>query len=286
MKYCVVILLFLFHNSVAQRTIIWEISDTTTHKKSFLVGTYHHIGNSFVDSLSVLKNALLASELAVFESVDDPHVVKQLLEQREKQNQVKKLLSRKDYKKLESISSDWKFDVDLLKPIELLVALRREFQILKCKTIKPTDTWDHFDNYLIDLARKNSIELVGLETDSIQLQILNEIQESWTDKEMGQEISYWLARLTTNEALYEECELTHQYMRLEIDYEFHLECEDDILNKKRNEEWMNKLTEIISTKNSFIAVGLLHLKYTCGLLVSFRNKGFLVKPVAINNSTD
>jgi uncharacterized protein len=285
MKYCVVIL-FFFHTSFAQRTIIWEISDTTTHKKSFLVGTYHHIGNSFVDSLPVLKNALLASELAVFESVDDPHIVKQILEQREKQNQIKKLLSRKDFKKLETVSSNWKLDIDLLKPIELLVALRREFQISKCKTIKPSDTWDHFDNYLIDLAKKNNIALVGLETDSIQLQILNEIQESWTDKEIGQEISYWLARLTTEESEYEECVPTHQYQRMEIDYEFHLECEDDILNKKRNEEWMNKLTEIISTKNSFIAVGLLHLKYTCGLLVSFRNKGFLVKPVLMNDSTE
>lgn len=282
MKYSVIIL-FCFNTCLAQNTIIWEVADTINKKKSFVVGTYHHIGNSFVDSIPLLKKSLLSAELAVFESIDDSQVISEILEKRKRQNQIKKLLTKADYQKLKTISSNWKVDFSRLKPIELLVVLRREFQILKCKTIKTTDTWDHFDNYLMDMAKKNNIALAGLETDSMQLNILHDLQDSWTAEEIQQEISYWISRLTTEESWYEECEATLQYQKFEIKYDFTEECTDDILIKRRNDEWINRLTEIISTKNSFIAVGLLHLKYSCGLLESFRKHGFLVKPLAISN---
>lgn len=284
MRYSI-ILLFFFNTCLAQNTIIWEVSDTITNKKSFVVGTYHHIGNSFVDSIPLLKKSLLSAELAVFESIDDSQVISEMLKQRKRQNQIKKLLTREDYQKLKTISQNWKVDFSTLKPIELVIVLRREFQISKCKTIKVTDTWDHFDNYLIDMAKKNHIALAGLETDSVQLTILQDLQDSWTAEEIQQEISYWISRLNTEETWYEECEATLQYQNLEIKYEFTEECTEDILIKKRNDEWINRLTEIISTKNSFIAVGLLHLKYSCGLLESFRKHGFLVKPVVIRKDT-
>jgi uncharacterized protein YbaP (TraB family) len=280
----VIVFVLLFNNCLAQNTIIWEVSDTINNKKSFIVGTYHDIGNSFVDSIKIIRKTLLSAEVAVFESVDEREVVSNLLQQRTAQNEIKKLLSKQDYKKLKSISKNWEIDIATLKPIELLVILRREFQIQKCKTLNPADTWDHFDNYLIDVAKKNNIELVGLETDSIQLSILKEIQDSWGVDAVNQEISYWLSALTSTQNWYEECEPTLQYQKLEIDYEFTTDCEDDILNKSRNEQWITKLTEIVSTKNSFIAVGLLHLKYQCGLLESFRKYGFVVKPVIFVNN--
>jgi uncharacterized protein len=207
------------------------------------------------------------------------------LQKRTKQNELKDLLSTQDFLTLKNLSKNWETSLSVLKPIEVLLTLRREFQILKCKTVKPTDKWDHFDNYLIEIAKKNKISILGLETDSLQLSILDEIEKSWSKDLISQEISFWISKLTREENWYEECQESLNYQRFEIDYEFTNECDDDILIVKRNEEWMLRLTDLFSKKNCFLAVGLLHLKYNCGLLETFKRKGFNVKPVIIEKAS-
>lgn len=278
-------ILILSNICYSQNTIIWEIKDTINNKKSFIVGTFHNIGNSFVDSIPVLKAALLNSDVAIFESIDDESTLVNALQKRKKQNELKKLLSEQDFSTLRNLSKNWKTSLSVLKPIEVLLTLRREFQLLKCKTVKPTDKWDHFDNYLIEIAKENKISILGLETDSLQLNILDEIEKSWSKDLIGQEISFWISKLTKEENWYEECLETQKYQRFEIDYGFANECEDDILIVKRNEEWMLRLTDLFSRKNCFLAVGLLHLKHGCGLLETFRRRGFNVKPIIIEKAS-
>lgn len=278
-------ILLLSNICYSQNTIIWEITDAINSKKSFIVGTFHNIGNSFVDSIPVLKAALLNSDVAIFESIDDEAKLVYALQKRTKQNELKNLLSTQDFLTLKKISKNWETSLSVLKPIEVLLTLNREFQILKCKTVKPTDKWDHFDNYLIEIAKKNKISILGLETDSLQLNILDEIEKSWSKDLISQEISFWISKLTREENWYEECQESRNYQRFEIDYEFTNECDDDILIVKRNEEWMLKLTDLFSKKNCFLAVGLLHLKYNCGLLETFKRKGFNVKPVIIEKAS-
>lgn len=222
--------------------------------------------------------------MAIFESIDEEAKLVYTLHKRRKLNELKKLLSNQDFSKLKNLSKNWKTSLSVLKPIEVLLTLTREFQILKCKTVKPIDQWDHFDNYLIEIAKKNKISIQGLETDSLQLNILDDIEKSWSKELIGQEISFWISKLTIEQNWYEECQETQKYQRFEIDYEFTNECEDDILIVKRNEEWMLKLTDLFSKKNCFVAVGLLHLKYNCGLLEAFKRKGFNVKPVIIEKA--
>lgn len=274
-------ILLLSNICYSQNTIIWEITDTINNKKSFIVGTFHNIGNSFVDSIPVLQAALLNSDVAIFESIDDEAKLVYSLQKRKKQNELRKLLSNQDFSTLKKLSKNWKISLSVLKPIEVLLTLRREFQILRCKTVQPTDKWDHFDNYLIDIAKKNKISMLGLETDNLQLNILDDIERSWGKDLISQEISFWISKLTKEQNWYEECQETQNYQRFEIDYEFTNECEDDILIIKRNDEWMTKLTNLFAQKNCFVAVGLLHLKHSCGLLESFKRKGFIVKPVPI-----
>ena len=218
MKFCVA-LLFIANICSGQRTILWEVIDTKSGNQSFIVGTFHNLGNSFVDSIPVLAATLKRSEIAIFESIDDVSKLRETLQKRNKQKTINRLLSREDLIKLNELSKDWKVSYEFLKPIELLITLRKEFQLLKCKTVKPTDQWDHFDNYLIDLAKQHNINLVGLETDSIQLNLLNHIEKSWSKKAVAQEIRFWISRLTTEENWYEECNETQNYIDFEIDYE-------------------------------------------------------------------
>lgn len=276
-------LMFISNFCIGQNTILWEVIDTQSGNKSFIVGTFHSIGNSFIDSIPILKTALKNAEVAIFESIDDETKLKHILQQRHKRNRINKFLSGEDLLKLKKLSKDWETDYSILRPIELIVTLRREFQLLKCKTVSPTDEFDHFDNYLIDLAKKLNVSLVGLETDSLQLKILHDLEKSLSKEAMTHEISFWISKLTSNQTQYEECDETQDYLRFEIDYEFSNDCEDDILIKKRNDDWMPTLLDYFTQKKCFLAVGLLHLKYTCGILENFRRNGFIVNPVKIEN---
>ena len=269
----------------AQNTILWEVRDTSNKKLSYVVGTYHHIGNSFVDSIPFIQSALINADIAIFESVDDENQVLEIFKNRKEDNQIESMVSKEDYASLKKIFNDSEFNLSQLKPIELLIALRREFQISVCKSVLPTDKYDHFDNYLISIAKEKGKIVMGLESDSLQLEILENLQNSWDLTEIRDEISYWISKINLATSTDEHCDLVNRYMKMDLDYEFNSECEDDILNSRRNEEWITKLSGLLSQKNCFIAVGLLHLKYRCGLLEAFRKNGFIVNPIILDKAS-
>lgn len=268
---------------VGQNTILWEVSDTITGRKSFIVGTFHQFGNSFVDSIPQIKQAILKSNIAIFESVDDNPIIN-VINSRTSSNGIEKRLRKRDLEKLKTISKNWEVDIYKLKPIELSVKLQQEFQRVKCETVKPTDKWSHFDNYLIHIAEESNIELYGLETDTLQLDLINQEYKtpSWRNKK--REIRFWINKMTVTELNTKYCQFANKYRNFELDYEFAKECPDNILVKQRNADWMKLLPYLISNSNCFIAVGFLHLKYQCGIIEELKAKGFVVNPIEIKAS--
>ena len=78
--------------------------------------------------------------------------------------------------------------------------------------MQPKDTADHFDNYLISIARANHIAVYGLETDSLQLNLLQEsFAYSWKDAQS--EIRYFLAAFVGRADLGDNCDFVQQYKR-------------------------------------------------------------------------
>ena len=43
---------------MSQNTILWKVNDTVNNKSSYIVGTFHQFGNSFVDSIPEIKQSL------------------------------------------------------------------------------------------------------------------------------------------------------------------------------------------------------------------------------------
>jgi uncharacterized protein YbaP (TraB family) len=68
-------------------------------------------------------------------------------------------------------------------------------------------------------------------------------------------------------------------MKLRLDYALDKACPDDILVTDRNREWIKILPTIFEKRKVFVAVGLFHLYYQCGMLEQLRKAGFTVKPV-------
>lgn len=277
---CVVVSQFSF----SQNTILWKVTDTVNHKTSTIVGIFHQFGNSFVDSIPQIKTYMYQSDLAIFEAISKTEQTQDLINRREKSIEVEKKLKKKDFEKLKELSKDWKVDIYKLKPIELKWKLQQEFQKIKCETTNPSDTWTHFDNYLVHLATEKNIQVLGLETDSLQLNFIDKHYGSPSWKDERNNISFLIDMLLSSETYPKYCKLAEDYRNFRLDYDFDKPCENDVLISERNKNWLEILPDLLKNNNCFLAVGLFHLKNTCGLLEQLKGMGFLVEPIAMERN--
>lgn len=283
MKYTLNILIFLTISQLAtsQNTILWKVTDTINNKISTIVGTFHQFGNSFADSIPEIKENLAKSEIAIFEGIFKIEETQEMINQREKSYEIENNLTKKDFKKLLEISKNWKVNIYKLKPIEVRWKLQQEFQSIKCNTTKPTDKWNHFDTYLQYLANQQKIKIIGLETDSIQLNFIEKQYKypNWKDEKKN--ISAWIDQMTTDKPNMNNCNLARKYREFNLNYEFDKECSIDVLVIERNRNWLKILPDLMRENNCFIAVGYYHLRNKCGLLEQLRKEGFKVEPIKI-----
>ncbi|MDR3679840.1 MAG: TraB/GumN family protein [Flavipsychrobacter sp.] len=266
-------------HAFCQNTILWQITKTGSTHTSYLLGTYHQMGNSFIDSLPRIKKELTRADVAVFESIGDPQKVKDVLNQRQPTNDIESALSNDDMASLLTISKNWGVDVHKLKPMELYAKLQQEYFKTTCGTVLPTDKWDHFDNYLIHLARSNNIRLNAFETDSMQMDAINRSGGEW--KEMKKPIHFWIHTTMEPRKDDKKCADAHNYMAFKFDYGLDKPCSNDVILGDRNREWLKKLPALLESNNCFIAVGLFHLFTNCGLIAQLREMGYTVEPVIL-----
>jgi uncharacterized protein YbaP (TraB family) len=130
----------------------------------------------------------------------------------------------------------------------------------------------------------NKKTLMALETDSLQLALINQGQyqeviskSSW--KSVKGQIHHWIDKWSKKQLDDKECLFANSYMKLRLDYALDKACPDDILVTDRNREWIKILPTIFEKRKVFVAVGLFHLYYQCGMLEQLRKAGFTVKPV-------
>ncbi|SJN50105.1 lipoprotein, putative [Sphingobacterium sp. JB170] len=286
MKYRLYLIIFFLvqQSAFAQETILWKVSDTTNNTESYILGTFHQFGNSFVDSIPEIKKALLNSELAVFESIDKVDDTRQMIERRQSSLEIEKKLKKKELEKLKEITRNWRVDLHKLKPIEIRWKLQQQFQRTICKTTKPTDTFDHLDNYLIHMAEENNVETYGLETDSLQLTLIQKEYKDTDWKKEKKHIRYWIRQMTSDKPDLDACDRANRYRVFDIEYEFEKECESDVLLFQRNNKWMETIPDLLREKNIFIAVGYFHLKRKCGILEQLRARGFILEEVELKRA--
>ena len=273
------IIILISTNGIAQNTILWQITDTINKKQSFLLGSYHDMGNSFIDSIPEIKENLYRSDFAIFESID---TIKpsEIVNNRNYNNNIGEKIPKRYSKQLEIITKDWETDYTKLEPHELRVALIREFGKTKCGNVKPTDKWNHFDLYLMHLAKLKKIECFGLESYSQQLELLDkEPKPSW-EKEK-ENICYWITQISEKKPDKKNCNFSNWYKNFKFPYQFEKECTDNLLIEERNNEWMKQLPELLHENNAFVVVGFMHLIRKCGLIEQLRGQGFIVEPIEL-----
>jgi uncharacterized protein YbaP (TraB family) len=262
-----------------QNTIFWSVRDTSTGHQSYLLGTFHQMGNHFADRLTVVIEALLESELGIFESLGTPGEVQRIINARSGSETWTQVLHKSDVTFLTKYSESWPVDIDKVNPGELYIKLQQDYVVAKCGTVRNDDEFDHFDNYLVHLRSEAELEKIGLETDSIQTLY---IADEWSTKEWShfkKPIHKWVRLLDSKKPNLKYCSGSMQYRAMRFNYNLTAPCPDNVLITQRNTEWMKTLPELLHTQNCFVAVGLLHLFNECGLITSLRKMGFLVDPI-------
>ncbi len=131
------------------------------------------------------------------------------------------------------------------------------------------------------IAEENKIEILGLETDSLQLKLIEKENKNPNWKAERKNISTWINQMTTDKPNMNNCGFTNKYRQFDLDYKFDIECETNIIFLKRNNDWMKSIPNLLKTKNTFIAVGYGHLIKKCGILEQLKNKGFKIEPIKI-----
>lgn len=290
-KLSLFVFLLLANLTFAQNTIIWSVKKPNSEKTSYILGTFHQMGNSFVDKKPIIKELLSKSELIIFESVEDSKTkaeVEEVFLTREDDYSYRKILNQDDVQFLNNYSKDWKIPIHKLKPGELILKLHQEIVKEKCNTINTTDTFEQMEDYLQYLAEQLSVPILGLETYVDQMKLIN---SSYTDKE---ELSWdkakniihqYITDANTDDKkrLKQICSIANNYMSMKLDYQFNLKCSsEDQLLTKRNDKWMPQILKSINdNKTVFIAVGLHHLYYDCGIISQLKKEGYEVKPIKL-----
>lgn len=262
----------------AQNTILWTVKKEGNPHTSYLLGTYHQMGNSYVDSLKTVTRALKSSQLAVFENIDTGEKLANFLNSRPENFSYKEKLSKKYLKDLEEIAKNWAVPVSKLSPPELRLKLEQVYYETQCGTIKPTDTSKVFDSYLIKMAKKNSVEVLGLESNDLMTSYINQTDRTeW--KDVKKEIYTWLDNIKMKRETKTLCSMADAYKKQKLDYQLDSECAETVIISSRNAVWLPIIEKNIAEKKSFIAVGYAHLTGKCGLVTQLRRSGYKVEPV-------
>lgn len=264
--------------ALAQNTILWTIKKDENSHTSYLLGTYHQMGNSYVDSLTAVTRALKSSDIAIFENTDIGDGLAKYLNSRKEDFTYKEKLDKKHLAYLGDISEKWKVPVSKLSPSELLLKIQQTYLETQCGTVKITDSVKTFDNYLIKMAKLNSVELLGLESNDLMTSYINQ-QDRTEWKDIKKEIYLWLDNIKMSRDTHIHCGMAEVYKKQKLDYHLDTECAESLIISSRSAIWLPIIEKNIIEKNSFIAVGYAHLTGKCGLISKLRTAGYKVEPI-------
>lgn len=283
-KFLTIAFLLCTSFSFGQNTILWKITSPQSSNISYLLGTYHLFGNSFVDSFSVIKEKLSTSDMVVTEVKFDRPKAAAYYNSRPASTSLSSALSQDDIAYLSTIFKTSEIDINKYSPGELFVKLQAVYPKFKCPVINADDKWV-MDEYIQQIGDQQQKILYFLESDSFQLEKIYEATKAYDWNFFKNAVPALLAKYKSKTSDESFCSFANQYTSFTLDYKLQDECKgsnvNEVLVKKRNEDWMKKLPTLLEKNNCFIALGLMHLYNKCGLIEQIRALGYSIEPVSM-----
>ena len=284
-KSLILLLITVTALTFAQETYLWKVTSKNGKHTSYFFGTMHMAGESFYHQYPVINNSLMSCDMVITETETKKNKVIDEFNSREDSNDLDSKLSAEEYARLKNVFKNTGIDIKKLKRDEIVKMMQLRIWKSGCAG---SDKY-MLDNYIQKQGEDNGKEMAYLETSAMQQ---NYIEESGISryKSGTAVIKGTLKRYEKAMAANEKkCRgMQNEYLELKDRYIFNKSCEslsksDQILVTQRNSRWMKILPELIEEKNVFLAVGLGHFSYSCGLIEQFKNLGYSVEPVPMKS---
>lgn len=284
------VLLLTFQFGVAQikskkdtdsiNTVLFKVTSSNNNHVSYLFGTHHAFGKVFFDSLTKAKQALASSDILIKENLNIPgETAEDIINRRTEITQWKKYLSKEELSYIKNLFATSPTDYNKMTPTEMYVFLNRHFKQQVCLNKNADDTSLSLDDYIATKAVGQNIELYGLETTEEQINLINKDVEGMPRKTHKRRLSNIIEKIKTKNV--NDCEETKWYSQMAIDYQINVPCRNSLILTDRNNRWIKKISDLLEEKNCFIAVGLSHLMYECGLINQLTELGYTITPIEL-----
>lgn len=268
-----------------ENSVFWEVSGNGLTEPSYLFGTYHLLGSSFVDSLKVVIQKFNQCKAFAGELKIDSTIMPKMAEAAAlKGTTLDKILLKDDY----ALTDQWLKDLsgydlnmfNMVNPMTVSIVLMGFVQ-QQVFPQNPTSPELMMDEYFQQLAKQSGKQITGLETlddqiNAIYLQFSYERQAELLMDQVKQrdKVAQDLLYMTTS---YKKSDF--KAIR-NIMYEGSFtKTEAEVILDNRNLNWMKQLPALMQQSSVFVAVGALHLGGTNGLVQLLRNDGYAVKPL-------
>lgn len=261
-------------------TILFKVTREGSQHISYLFGTHHAFGKVFFDSLKTANAALASCDVLIKENLNLPgHTAEEIINKRSTTTDWKRYLGKNDLAFVQELFASSPTDLNKMTPTEMHVFLSRYFKQQVCLEKEPKDTSLSLDDYIESRAREDQLDVYGLETTEEQIALINRDVEGMPRKVHKRRLASVIDRIRTGNP--NNCEETGWYARMDINYQLKEPCRNTLVLTNRNNKWMESISEMLQTNNCFIAVGLSHLMYNCGLISQLRTLGYSVTPAAV-----
>ena len=259
-------------------TILFKVTSPHTDNVSYLFGTHHAFGKEFFDSLNIAHQALASSEIVIKENLNIPgQTAQDIINRRTNTTPWNKYLSNQDLAYIKNLFATSPTDYNKMTPTEMYTFLNRHFKQQVCLNKAADDTSLSLDDYIATKAVEQNIPLYGLETTQQQITLLNKDVEGLPQKNHKRRLSNIIKKIKNKNI--NDCEETKWYAHMAIHYQLQAPCRNHLILTDRNALWMAQITQKLQEKKCFIAVGLSHLMYSCGLINQLTQLGYTVTPV-------
>lgn len=263
-------------------SLLWEISGKGLKEPSYIFGTYHAAGKSFLDSLPGVKKQFDKSKTVVGEVLTDETMVQKMMPFMLLQGtSLDKILTQAEFGEVDAVVKE-KMGVGLvqlnqLKPIAVQMTI---VMMLVPKDISPSNP--ALDMYFQSEAKAVNKKVTAFETVEEQARLLFDIP-------MERQKELLLLTVREKERMIRESAVLFRHYQqqdlnaVEQDFKDNKDMnpqEMDALLIKRNKAWMTKIPSILQSGTTFIAVGAGHLPGEQGLLHLLTQSGYTVKPIS------
>lgn len=274
------VLCLSFIQAQIEKTILFKVTQPDSDYTSYLFGTHHAFGSAFFDSIPVANEALSTCHLMIKENLNlVGNTAEAIINLRTEFTPWASYLNKQDLAFISDLFRNSPTDFNKMTPAEMFAFLSRYRNQQNCLTQNVGQSSLTLDDYIGKKAEQLGLVLIGLETTEEQIKLINQDIEGMPRKIHRKRLSTMIEHIRSQNE--ESCEEIEWYRQMEIDYRLEDDCTNTLVLTDRNKKWMQTIIEKIDSNNCFIAVGLSHLMYECGLISQLRIHNYIITPIDI-----